>query len=64
MKIQIPILTRFGKLCFQWERDDFVTIRDIIKYTDLVMIIPNLGDEVHFQILNKHRKKSKFRFRD
>ena len=64
MKIQIPILKRFGNMSFEWERDDIVTIRGIIKKTNLVMIIPNLGDEVHFQILNKHRKRSKFGFWD
>ena len=51
-------------MSFEWERDDIVTIRGIIKYTNLVMIIPNLGDEVHFQILNKRRKRSKFGFWD
>ena len=40
---------------------NYVTIKDISKYTILIMTIPSLGERLHFHALNT-LKKSKFRF--
>ena len=42
----------------------FGTIKDISKYTDLIMTIPSLGEGRHFDALKIQPRKSKFWFRD
>ena len=60
-KVQILILGSFEILCFshesilehfEQESDGFDSIDDISKYTNLMMMISNLGERRHFDTLN------------
>jgi len=64
-KFQILISGCFRKLSFshgsivehfKLEIDNFVTIKDISKNTNLLMKIPMLGERWHFDTLNTHKK--------
>jgi len=64
-KVKIHISERFWNLSFsqgclaehfKQERDDFVTINDILKYTNELMKIPILGERRLFETLNTLKK--------
>ena len=71
-KIKILISKSLGNLSFTHrgiaeefieERDNFVTINDISKFTNSIMTIPNLWESGHFEILNNVKKLQIFIFR-
>jgi len=53
-KVQNSDFVRFREL--QTRMSHFATIKDILKYTNLHMTIPNLGERWHFEALTKINK--------